>query len=275
MNMNSSGRITRNSPSIHWNASLQLQTNSTIWRTGDVYEDEITLPSGENVSFYRHASRAECIYLTSNLPIEFFNHQLLEVDTNSDESVRDFLKYGFPFSPFRQFPESHVYDYLRLYLRTFDMDLFASTYHGMKRTDSIEEMLEDRISKQEAIATISFLQRMVHAIHEAVRHNTPLDDVYLACLNNASTNDDVVFNNRVEGIPYMSIKNLTNAICNQIVATIKSETEWYECEYCGKIFKHQQGASNKGKPDKDARFCSRQPCKNQYMNKRRKSGGGK
>ncbi|WP_251198052.1 hypothetical protein [Anaerotardibacter muris] len=208
------------------------------------------------------------------LPIEFFNHQLMECDEGSSESVLNFIKeWGMPFSPVRTDTVCDAgFDALR-----------GKSSEGVIETDylySVEELQGSWIiSEKEARSTIGLLKKVVEELRDYVVEfhestgdpSSPEKREQLmrrryrigSVLNAGSCNPLSVgpmMNEQLhidaDIIPLSCLGLLTSAICNQIIESIgNKEVPWRKCACvgCNAVFKYQQSSARK--PYADSYYC--------------------
>lgn len=209
---------------------------------------------------------------SDELPLEFFNHELMDVDSENDKEVVLFLeKWGFMFSPLRNDPKC---EYAHSFLNRDAINEFACAVNKTEELHDLDvagELLPNRrnrndfdhvISLEEAKSSIIIMQLIVSELTQFIG-----DENYLfrseffvnACASNPhiacnKKNVTVVHDNG--NIPGGGL--LVSAICNQIIECIADENPWKkcECEGCGKWFKYQHTNSRSRSPHRDSKYCS-------------------
>lgn len=215
--------------------------------------------------------------VVKGLPIEFFNHDLMEVDASDDGSVAGFARaWGLPFHPARfGFWPSIV--------------KFREVADAMRETDAIAEAHSGAewetlyLSMSEARLSISHLQSAVADLRRLVKGDAWDDDREYVTLFNCANRDERALAVPVP-IEFGPIKHemfldhgawielddwgfqratytLTNAICAQVVETVANPAPWQVCEYCGKPFKLQRDYSPR-KAKTDRKQTQRKYCCN-------------
>ena len=213
-----------------------------------------------------------------DLPVEFFNHELMEVDVDSEPSVYSFVStWGFPYSPSRNPATTPIVR------EDYELDRrFKKACRATNRlAGSIREIREDEaraagelganetsaydygdsvISLDEAALTIRALQEQVLAIRA---HFTKGVRVDFTLINRASCNpyhvrQHMFLRHERSWSNYKSLDSyglLTSAICNQIVETIADETQWRACacEGCDVVFKRKRAGSSS--PYAESVYC--------------------
>lgn len=239
--------------------------------SGEVPESYAAFPDADNSSFavvgyyFPNRLRAHRIEMEyKKLPVEFFNHQLMECDCNNEESIFAFVsEWGFPFSPQRVsygIGTSIDCDYSEIDTESI-LGIAHTTILEKRFIPSDEEHAPlpwEIISFQEAKTTIRALQITSKSVTDFVRSEK--GSPWIEFINAAICNPHYV-----SRIPHASFENETNnltkrgflssAVCNQIVNTITDEAPWRlcACEGCNRIFKRRQSKSNN--PDSDSIYC--------------------
>lgn len=257
------------------------ETDGTVW---------YGIPRGEEsteaIGHLTRTHRESRSYLTqADLPTEFFNHELMNVNVNDGEDVFSFVRtWGLPFLPDRN---KGVHDML---LRA-SMEPYGFLWHthvskAIKQTEDMrkrwcdlgeereEQLYETVISHKEAAICIATLQHVVKGIQDAIRGNHKLQDGAAFMLNSVCCRDSLIGNGRTADIEDNgNLKDrglLTSAICNQIIEALEdADTPWRECAYeeCSKLFKYQHGKSDR--PHKDSIYCCRKHMETQKKRNQR------
>lgn len=205
----------------------------------------------------------------SDIPTEFFNHQLADTDPASEESIYEFIScWGMPFSPAR---EQRVADVHLLAVPENHREAMATTdelarWASEEFAAPLEEELKDLgyvpaqglvISLSEAELAISTLQQCVNRIVGFVSGQIGRDDDELVELirlvNGASCKNEQIGSGLYPYLPIEGMQGLayygllTSAICNQIIETVCDEAPWRECadKTCRRIFKRKQSSKRK------------------------------
>jgi hypothetical protein len=223
----------------------------------------------------------------TGLPTEFFNHELMDVDTYSDASLIEFVsKWGLPYSPFRNAIFGYGED-KREILETIDETESIinreGKYKSFNTTEELDKAIEEPqknpstgteilyrgrgniISVSEARLTLRQLQESVYSIRKHLLatkyHANPIPVPYLLPINAGALNDKVIHDGKHIFITTQSNKSdISNrgffmfAICDQVVRTIASPHPWKLCanKTCQKPFKHAHSASESTEA---AKFC--------------------
>lgn len=193
------------------------------------------------------------------LPVEFFNHQLMECDAADPDALASFVSaWGLPFHPSRFDPEYKA----------------GKAWPAIRETEALKDQEPNSrstsggawlaITAAEARATVELLQGVVLQIREYVRGAA--DDIPdLGAVNaGACSLWRAVYLGQIDKENAYSTRGLTNAICNQIMEAIAdTQTPWVECKSgCGAVFKQKQPADPAKHPRKrPSEFCS-EKCKN-------------
>jgi len=224
------------------------------------------------------------------LPTEFFNHQIQEVDTACDTDLLKFVnEWGAPFSPMR----ARIFrDRFRLPPRIAESGITAENISGIELTSKIEKILakedpfhaiENRvISLAEVRSSLRFFQLLLKdmgeailAIQDAPHEHFPVDG-HDPCNWGDSLEMLVELESHLFSIGCFGLSRkttysdlatirglLTPAIASQIRSALVDPTPWRkcECEGCNRIFKYAQRKrviyvdGQTGTPHRDARFC--------------------
>lgn len=248
--------------------NINIEKTSKIkWLIGKTNYKEIEDKEKERTTQYLEMEPFE--YLTySDLPIEFFNHQLLDVNHENVKDVINFIeKFGFPFSPIRNMkdvvlfmnPISHITNKENELLDVAfspEMEMFEHK-DAIESTESLIETLKknDRglkhvISLEEASYSIFLLQMVVNNLlgYDCDPFNS---DTWLyfskEVVNRCSCSIDF-FDTFLEIKPNESLYDrglLTSAICSQILETFSSDLPWKKCANtnCSKVFKRKQSGA--------------------------------
>lgn len=209
----------------------------------------------------------------TDLPIEFFNHQLFDEKGKGEEYIQEFMtEWGLLFSPLRN-------NWCCLdgwqFLETMSMQ-------GVKETDILIERLPDLagriVSKLEAETTLAVLREIVLFLRKYIKSNgkdaqslnmlaKPLS---VATCNPYQIGPGDMPNPETIKLAQLEIPRkvtltlrdmglLTSAICNQLMVTISNEdVPWRECKCkdCEVLFKYAQ--TDAATPNQDAYYCCKQ-----------------
>lgn len=273
--INSSGRRTRNPEGIHWNSQMPFTTAPIAWQVGKL--ETCSIHDGKR-EFSSYISAMDSYQIRHQLPVEFFNHQLLSVDAEDECALLAFMEeWGLPFSPLRS-ADKPLFDFMLNEVIT-DKALRRQMKQGIRESDAafkkIPMPFDEKIpiSRNEATSTLLMLQSIVESIHASVLNGSPLSHEALAYVDLGATNARVLLNRNSNPVfmRLLSWQTLTAAICNQIIETVADEkAQWYECENCGLVFKRRQ--SRWRKPDNDS-ICCCETCKDHFQYVHRKKGG--
>lgn len=211
-----------------------------------------------------------CLIKASDLPTEFFNHQLFEEGAKAEDCTQSFMaEWGLLFSPLRN--SWGCLDGWQ-FLETMSMQ-------GVKETDILIERLPELagriVSKLEAETTLTVLREIVLFLRKYIRSGgkdakslvmlaLPLSVVscnpFQIGSSSLPSRDTLELARRsmprqvTYGLHDMGL--LTSAICNQLIATIANEDiPWRECKCsdCDALFKYAQ--TNAHTPNQDAYYC--------------------
>ena len=191
------------------------------------------------------------------LPTEFFNHELISLNTQDLDEVSCFVEeWGMPFHPTR---------FGSIPYRALGSNAKDQIDAAVDVTDAlaellIEQMLEIRtwatecvvISAAEAQLSLLHMQKAVFAIREIVVDGFSENEGYIELINASATRSGVISilgrhqDHSIyidDGSNMLSETTLTNAISNQVLGTISNPAPWQTCAYCGKPFKFQRDYS--------------------------------
>ena len=229
------------------------------------------------------------------LPTEFFNHELMDVDVNSEPSIFAFVsKWGLPYSPSRNPATTPITEKDKQLDKLFkaacrETSNLAWAVHIIREDEArqkgeLEEGAKSSIdygdsviSFSEASLTITTLQSVVRSIWGHFRNGEKID---FTAINRGSCHPYIVrkhaFVQYVAGWnDYRSLSSFglfTSAICNQIIETIADNTQWRECacEGCEVIFKRKQAGSLS--PYSESVYCCKRCEERQKKRNQRKAG---
>lgn len=214
-----------------------------------------------------------------SLPVEFWNHQLREVDFRNKNELIDFVeKWGIPYHPIRNDPFLTEEQKELSGIRETERRAPVFIPHPHEREilydchiTSIGSPFLSFISWAELESSIRALQALIGVL---VYHKTVMFEAITAAnsmINYASCNptrlttwqlsDAVVW--KKGGIGLSSRGLLTSAICNQIIGSFADDTaEWRTCacEGCERKFKRKQPENLSVRPDRDSIYCCKK-CK--------------
>lgn len=236
------------------------------WIRGDIEKGSYL-----GTTFYVHSELGKSSgfrYMNySEMPAEVWNHQLMAVDVDSESSIEEYLiKFGFPFSPARNSPDS-LYFFDNLFrercLKAIGrtqviQDNDCPSLFPMRSTPEAAD-LDPAITLEEAATTIEAFQIVVRNLEDVIKLNADLfrfDSFINAGASNpfVSVLGGAVYIDRRDNMPLPSCGMLSSAICNQIIEALRDPVPWKlcACEGCGKAFKRKQGAKN---PSSVSEYC--------------------
>lgn len=206
------------------------------------------------------------------LPVEFFSHQLMEVDVSDDENLLSFVStYGIPRHPSRYriggMPWSETrYDDIEVAKGRTDSAAYAFLDDDDDRYGWFSTSIE------EVKFTIEDIQSDIRNMFKCL--SGEVESYWSGKYINAGTAYPYVAHTGQRTFPDHS---LTNAICNQVVNTIADEALWKlcACDGCGRLYKRHQpktGISSKtGKNPSRSKYCSIKCQNRQGVRNSRKS----
>lgn len=181
------------------------------------------------------------------LPVEFFSHQLMELDCENEGEVMQFMtEYGMPKWPSRfglgGFGPQPAYDAMEI----------SDNYHAYDLTGNFELVY---CSYDEAVWSFKALQGSIKNMFDYLACR--VDDWSLASLINAGASNSIAAHTGYRQFPD---NNLTNAICNQVLETLASDLPWETCacDGCGRMFKRFQPGNTR------VPKTERKPTKSKY-----------
>lgn len=247
----------------------------------------LDVPGQAEGGFWMDKSRSRVMRATE-LPVEFFNHQLLTYktptgreeprDPYNPEHLIDFVSsWGFPFSPAR--------DYLAIFLHSENADelfseksILAHIAPSLSVSSDLHGLPVDIISDTEASFVLYSLQREVRQIHRAIRDGFRIDSKQMFFIDMASRHPQRIYggeSNEDGGhrVDLNACGNLVNAISNQIIdALADEENPWRECacKGCDIVFKNKQSTART--TDSDSFYCCDRHMERQKQRNKRKAG---
>lgn len=233
-----------------------------------------------------------------SLPIEFFSHQLLDLDTSSDEALLEFVtEYGIPRHPTRLFPVCGTHyrgsfadsdeQHARLTEAKEISDEAMFGLGGIVLSESEDKWTDDfgeehitvtRLMKdfwfgtslEEVRFTLFDLQHEVKEMFDCLLGK--IDSWRGNCINAGASNIYAVHT----GFRQYPDYSLTQGICNQIIETIADDIPWRacSCEGCDRLYKRQQPRggylTKTAKNPSRSKYCSIK-CQNRQGQRNRRS----
>lgn len=260
------------------NNELKFGAVRIFWRVEDI-ELITTKYKGKDIEVFIFDYVHKELKIKDSIPTEFFNHQLLEVNTNDKAQLLEFVKkWGLPLSPLRidYFCLTENCDYVLngdSGVKEKASAIVRKTRKAIKESDGNNEVshaFRRCISLNEVRLTIELLQETSKAVIKSVLSKEPLEERYLRVINAGSCNEYVIVNRGTRTSEQFAKLDLTNAICNQLVATIAdTRADWKMCACggCGRIFKRKQ--SENKTHDRDSMYCSVK-CKNREKKRKQR-----
>ena len=249
-------------------------------------EDDIRNISASPISWAVGETKATKIGLVlfakkkcCSLPVEFWNHQLREVDVRNKKELIDFVeKWGIPYHPVRNKPfltedqkefngisetEHHApafipYPHEEEILYDCHITSKGSPFLSFISWAELESSIE---ALQLLVSTLVYCETAIPALITAANNMINYASCNPACLTTWQLSDAVVWNKG--GISLSSRGLLTSAICNQIIGSFADDTaEWRTCacEGCERKFKRKQPENLSVRPDRDSIYCCKK-CK--------------
>ena len=210
------------------------------------------------------------------LPTEFFNHQLLEVNPDNIGDLLEFSKkWGFIYSPVRNIGEYKEFlnplEYVTDSSIALDDAILSPELEVLDHIDTIRQTDEyiNKVGHFEAlkkpVISISELSHSVLLLQESVNLVMGYDSFFsswfelaLEVFNRCSCNENY-FETPVEIKANNKLYDrglLTSAICNQVLETFSSDLPWKKCanEKCFKHFKRKQSGATSS--NSKTKYCS-------------------
>lgn len=214
----------------------------------------------------------------SSLPIEFWNHELFDIDEQDTDYSIDFMeRWGIPYHPCRnspQFASSSILESIN------ETELHRKYFFPEPKYDEVDSnniFWESwgspalfYISKAEFSSSIRWLKfavlNLVYGVNGSPEYKVA------ECVNRAASfrliqvepysELSAVFVDR-NATNLLSCSMLTAAICGQLIDTFADKAEWRTCacKGCGRIFKRKRSDNLNIKPHSDSKYCCTK-CKN-------------
>ena len=192
------------------------------------------------------------------LPVEFFSHQLMELDTTKDDEIAEFsARYGIAEYPYRRM--------MKYVLPLSDTEQAAAIDAKCTQLHCPEVWL-GYINLDEERYALRLLQNEVARLFDYIRGETTYPGGYTFCKCSRDSRIIGAFAGTRFSVDDFS---LTNAICNQVIEFVTDEArEMKVCPRCGRIFKRHQGSEShlpktEKKGPRPSVFCSKR-CQNAH-----------
>lgn len=216
------------------------------------------------------------------LSIEFFNHELMDVNTELEQSIFEFVsKWGFPYSPVRQVNHKPPEFARAHYQACKKTEKLARTVEAARAAEGetpcnppfavATEYDDIVISLEEASITIAALQSSVRSIWH---HFTDGGQLKMYWVNLGKLYPYEIWSgDYLQGEPpneYGTFGGLTAAICNQIISAAMNDTPWRKCacEECPVVFQYKQSSALS--PNADSHYCSKK-CEERQKKRNQRS----
>lgn len=215
----------------------------------------------------------------NSLPIEFWNHELLDADFHRDEdALMAFMtQWGIPYHPMRNSPYLDVH--LMRELGIVETDKEAKAFLPKPRPGEVDAVGVFRpsrtspaipyASRKEVTGALRYLQFFVGKTIYGVGGFA--DHIAFETINHAACNplalrmpeDGCAIYFDTSGRSLRTKGLLTSAICNQIIDSFSDEASWRRCacEGCFRVFKRRRPGKEGVRPDSDSKYCCL-TCKN-------------
>lgn len=252
----------------------RLKPYAIYWAKGDIKIQRIETEKHQ-IEFFRMKPTED--FSLKELPTEFFNHQILDINTESIKDIEDFSKeWGFVYSPLRNLSKTGVESLsyriapsaqnekaektiLNLYDTIFDTELCIEAVK--------KEYSENRLIYRHKYCPIISIQELKHAIEltqKIIRLFMGYSSIssfefglYSELISSCSCNN-YYFPSPIDEIGGPILKNrglLISAILNQMLETFSSNDPWKKCanEKCYKYFKQKQSNAISG--NTKSKYC--------------------
>lgn len=246
----------------------------------------------------------------SDLPIEFFNHELQKADAYDEESVFEFVRtWGFPFlvdrnstvpvGERRSIPSKADQQALaekkvrypaeggRHSLPVVFEGLFGSSKRAKKAIEETESLIgalcggvykpseQSCISVKEASLGIETLQMLTNSVLDSIRNEKEIPEEISMLINLGSSRTVLAGEGWAAGEGGTGLVErgyLTSAICNQILDTMAdTNTPWRICAYEKCNRLFKRQRGKSRKPHADSIYCCSSHSENQKKNNQRKA----
>lgn len=252
-----------------YNAPLRFRPEPTIWPVGAV--KRVVDEEGRVIGYRMDPDEVEYI---NGLPVEFFNHQVADLDLEDEEAIFAFVtKWGFPFTPSGVGYEVFGADALEdKYLSDEELPdtqtvwekcglkvgYYPDSAKGEQRYPYGQEAYA--ISLREVRISLAMVRELRRLLFESIMNGEDEcfweRESYLGAAEQQPwTVPEITI--AEQGLP--SLGFLTQAIANQIRASLLDDTEWRECVTCHRLFQYKQSKKkldDRGKKRKDSFYCS-------------------
>lgn len=288
-------------PKIFWDAKVGPLEDGLFWPR----HPSVELGEWKGKAFLASPNPAEHrIARERDLPVEFFGHQLMGADLESDEGICGFVrKWGLVRNPFVEDDFEHVLARTRdeetwFWLKAWEQECIESKkltreiFQGL-REEWLEELSEQGafhlsrhdansiVSVAEARSTLELLRKCMEYMFEEISTDGKAwvegQDGF-PCLPEPLASHSEVWRYFVDAgstglvrlVEYSNHYAFVRAICNQVISAWASGDRWKECarEGCEVIYMHKQGQSvSTRKSRNDAGYCCHW-CQNNRKSKR-------
>lgn len=255
--------------------SVSIIDESTTEKTIRTQDGQKVTEDIECITSYFQMKPENLMYY-DELPTEFFNHQLLEINHENIGDLLEFSKkWGFIYSPVRNIGEYKEFlnplEFVIDRTNTFDSVLISPELEVLEHIDAIRQTDEyiNKIGDSEAlkapVISLSELSHSVLLLQESVNLVMGYDSFFpswfelaLEVFNRCSCNENY-FETPVEIKANNKLYDrglLTSAICNQVLETFSSDLPWKKCanEKCFKHFKRKQSGATSS--NSKTKYCS-------------------
>lgn len=221
-----------------------------------------------------------------DLPIEFWNHELLDVNPKNKKECIEFVEaWGIPYHPYRNSVNLPLSLRKKLGIAATDKMQFAFT--PQPKPEQIRNeifYIEDTspympyISFQELENSLLMLRTIVMQTVYGMGGFGFQKDILI--LNSAACNSYELQNLGHETGLFMDYEGyglrarglLTSAICNQLIQSFADDAEWRvcACEDCERVFKRRRPSKPSVRPDRDSKYCC-VTCKNRQSQRNKRA----
>lgn len=222
----------------------------------------------------------------SSLPVEFWNHELLEVDERDAPSLAAFMEsWGIPYLPMRECVEL-ASDQEKQWIAETE-----ESRYSFRPVSKLGEVNGDGVyAEGETSGTLLYVSRseaekavlwLKLAVLELVYGASGAPEHRIAeIVNRAATPRRMLRLERYSDAVLMDVKGgglascglLTSAVCSQLVESFADNAEWRvcACDGCGRIFKRKRPGNTKTQPHGDSKYCCT-ACKDRQTKRNQRS----
>ena len=222
----------------------------------------------------------------SSLPVEFWNHELLEVDERDASSLAAFIgSWGIPYLPMRECVEFASDQEKQWIAETEKSRCSFRPIPKLGKMNGDGVYAESKasgtllyVSRSEAESAVLWLKlavlELVYGANGAPEHRIA------EIVNRAAAPRRILRLERYSGAVLMDMKGsglascglLTSAVCSQLVESFADNAEWRvcACDGCGRVFKRKRPEDERTQPHGDSKYCCT-ACKNRQAKRNQRA----